>query len=109
MTEWEARIAASAPSETTDLRVRQKPSLQRSNAGHQARREAGAEQSEAEAVRRRLHAVVRLRCCALLQVPLGDCQAASVEAVRRRPVFGVCVLTDAILDPANLLSEQNPP
>jgi hypothetical protein len=65
--------------------------------------------SAADAVRRRLHAVVRLGCCALLQVTLWDCQAASVEAVGSRPVFGVRVLTDGILGPANLLSEQSPP
>jgi hypothetical protein len=52
---------------------------------------------------------VRLGCCALLQGTLWDCQAASVEAVGSRLVFDVRVLTDGILGPANLLSEQNPP
>src|SRR5215470_308798 len=35
--------------------------------------------------------------------------SSSVEVVESRPVFGVCLLTDGILGPANLLSEQNPP
>jgi len=65
--------------------------------------------STADAVRRRLHAFVRLGCCALLQGTLWDYQAASVEAVGSRLVFDVRVLTDGILGPANLLSEQNPP
>jgi hypothetical protein len=65
--------------------------------------------SKASGLPWREHAFVRLSCCALLQVTLWDCQAASVEAIGSRPVFGVCVLTDGILDPANLLSEQNPP
>jgi hypothetical protein len=65
--------------------------------------------SKASGLPWREHALVRLGCCALLQGILWDCQAASVEAVGSHPVFGVRVLTDGILGPANLLSEQSPP
>jgi hypothetical protein len=88
-----------------------------SNAGYQARLEAGAQ--------RTLEAVACMPWFGLVAAlcsrwPLGTARArgyvhcarvasSSVEVVGSRPVFGVRLLTDGFLGPANLLSEQNPP